>query len=346
MTDLNIEKSTEWSSHDVLRPRDLSEFGGQPRLVNELGVVLGSAKARAKLPDHLLFAGPPGLGKTTLANVVAHELGLPLLTTSGPAIERPGDLAAMISGIVGTSVLFIDEIHRLGRQTEELLYPVMEDGTLDLVTGDAPNTRILRLETAPLVIIGATTQLGLLASPLRDRFGYLGRLELYEDDALANIVQRSARMTDLVLTDEAALAVASRSRGTPRVANALLRRVHDVAIMENADTIDLDLVRKALEFFGIDDLGLDTLAIRILGALCTQFNGGPTGVATLAASVGEAAVTLEEVYEPFLMRKGLLIKTKQGRMATPLCYQHLDLAVPAKALQIGSQIPLEVPEPS
>ena len=220
----------------------------------------------------------------------------------------------------------------------------MEDGALDLMSGDGPSARILRLDTAPLVVIGATTQLGQLAAPLRDRFGYLGRLVLYDDDALARIVLRSAKLTDLEISDEAARAVAMRSRGTPRVANALLRRVGDVAITEGASTIDLALVDRALELFAIDELGLDVLAITILTVLCTQFNGGPTGVGTLASAVGEAVITIEEVYEPFFMRKGLIARTKQGRVATPACYTHLGLEVPAKALALSAQVPLDVPD--
>lgn len=326
------ERTTQWQGHDALRPRDLDSFTGQRELVRELRVVLGAAREAGRLPDHLLFAGPPGLGKTTLAHVVAHELGLNIISTSGPAIARPGDLAALVSGINHPSVLFIDEIHRLELATEELLYPVMEDGYLDLIVGEKKNGRALRVPLEPLVVVGATTQFGLLGAPLRDRFGYIGRLRLYDDEALAAIVTRSAHLLGLEIDEDAARAVAGRSRGTPRVANVWLRRVRDVAVLGEHPRVTIEVVEEALELFGVDSIGLDALGREVLSALCTQFNGGPVGLSTLAAAVGEAAVTLEEVYEPFLMRRGLLARTPRGRVATPAAYAHLGLTPPISRL--------------
>jgi len=317
---------------EELRPTALSEFGGQPDVVRELGIVLGAAKQRGELADHLLFSGPPGLGKTTLAGIVARELGLSLVATSGPAIERPGEIAALLTGLGPKSCLFIDEIHRLPKSCEEVLYTAMEDGHLDLMVGEGAKARSVRIALEPFLLIGATTQAGMLSAPLRDRFGFAPRLRLYDDEALANIVERSAKILGIGLDRQGALLVASRSRGTPRVANKLLKRVRDWAQMHEHEQIDAVVADKALADFGIDAAGLDYLGREILSALCVKFGGGPVGLNTLAAAVGEAAGTLDEVYEPYLMHRGLLMRTPRGRCATEAAFAHLGLAVPARFL--------------
>lgn len=320
---------------DALRPATLAEFAGQPDVARELGIILGAARARGELCDHLLFAGPPGLGKTTLAHIVAAELGAPLVTTSGPAIERPGDVATLLTGLPERSVVFVDEVHRLPRVAEELLYSAMEDRCLDVIVGDGPKARSLRLPLNPFVLVGATTQEGLLSGPLRDRFGFTLRLRLYSDEALAGIVARSAELLGVRLTGGAAAAIAARSRGTPRLANRWLRRVRDWAQTEGRDVVDADAAVDALGAFGVDALGLDQLGRDILTALCVRFGGGPVGLNTLAASVGETPTTLEEVYEPYLMRRGLLARTPRGRVATADGFAHLGLPAPPAALLGG-----------
>jgi Holliday junction DNA helicase RuvB len=315
--------------------------------VSHLRIVLGAAASRGELPDHMLFSGPPGLGKTTLAQIIARECGVELVTTSGPAIERPGDLAALLSGVQRPSVVFIDEIHRMPRTVEEILYPAMEDGMLDFIVGEGVKARSVRLPLAAMCIVGATTQMGMLSAPLRDRFGFVARMQLYGRDDLSAIVRRSADLLGSAIDGDAAGVVASRSRGTPRVANMLLRRVRDWAQFNDVATVDAATAGAALDAFGVDALGLDRLGLDILTALCTTFRGGPVGVTTLAAAVGEAPQTLSEVYEPYLMHCGLLARTPRGRMATPEAFEHLNLAVPASmaAPQTGGEAPLlEFPE--
>ncbi len=309
---------------DPLRPQTLSEFGGQPDISRELGIVLAAAKARNELPDHILFSGPPGLGKTTLAHVCATELGKEVVVTSGPAIERPGDVASLLTGL-GSRVLFIDEIHRMPRQAEEILYPAMEDGRLDLIIGEGAKARTVSIPLTPFVLIGATTQSGLLSAPLRDRFGFTPRLQLYSAEDLSRIVSRNADLLGVSLNGDAAGVIATRSRGTPRIANRWTRRVRDWAQVEGITDVDGAAAAAALEAFGVDSIGLDTLGRELLTALCTQFAGGPVGVATLAAAVGEAVTTLEEVYEPFLMNQGMLARTPRGRIATDAAWAHLNL---------------------
>lgn len=313
---------------DPLRPTTLEDFGGQPDVTRRLNILLSAARHRDELADHILFAGPPGLGKTTLANIVASELSVPIHTTTGPTLEKPGDLAAFLSGIGQPSVVFIDEIHRLARPVEEILYPAMEDGVLDLTIGQGDRVRTVRVPLPPFTLIGATTQTGLLSAPLRDRFGYTARLNLYDEDDLADIVARSARLLELSVTEDATRQVATRSRGTPRVANALLRRVRDYAQHNSLDHIDTKIAQEALDEFGIDPVGLDQLGLRILEAICTKFNGGPVGANTLAAVIGESPATLEEVYEPYLLHLGFLARTPRGRIALRGAWEHLGLDPP------------------
>ena len=308
-----------------LRPQHLADFVGQRELVGHLEVVLGAARARGHSVDHLLFAGPPGLGKTSLAAIVANELGVGLRVTSGPVLTRPGDLAAMVSDLDEHDVLFIDEIHRLPRAVEEVLYPAMEDHRLDVLLGRGPSARSIRLELPDFTLIGATTRTGLVAAPLRDRFGFVGQLDLYEPDELERIILRSAALLGVPVSPAAAVVVAGRSRGTPRIANRLLRRVRDFAAVSGAEAVDESTAVAALELFGVDERGLDKLDRRILGLLCQQFRAQPVGLLTLAHALGEEPATLEDAYEPYLLRSGLLVRTPRGRVATEAAYRHLGL---------------------
>jgi Holliday junction DNA helicase RuvB len=312
-----------------IRPGRLPEFTGQDQLVRDLNVLLGAAKRRNQCPDHILLAGPPGLGKTTLAGIVAAELGLPFVATSAPAIAKPGDLLALLTGIKVPSVVFVDEIHALDRKAEELLYTAMEDGHVDMIIGEGMSSRTVRIDLAPFTLIGATTQMGSLSGPLRDRFGFLGRLLPYDATELARIVTRSAGLLGIGIEADAALTIAGRSRGTPRVANRWLRRVRDWAETHDKNTITGDDARTALEEFGIDELGLDPLARDILQTACANFGGGPVGIATLASAVGEAESTIVEVYETHLMREGLIMRTRSGRVVTEKGWRHLGLIPPA-----------------
>lgn len=316
-------------SANAMRPTTLADFGGQDQLVRDLKVLLGAARERRECPDHILLAGPPGLGKTTLAQIVANELALPLVTTSAPAIAHPGDLLAILTGVNTPSVVFVDEIHALNRKAEELLYSAMEDGHVDMVIGEGVNTRTVRLNLQPFTLIGATTQMGLLSAPLRGRFGFHGRLLPYTDDELTAIVSRSAGALGVVCEPGAAAIIAARSQGTPRIANRWLRRVRDWVQVHGEGELTAVNTRRALDEFGIDELGLDPLARDILQTAVAQFTGGPVGVTTLAAAVGEAETTLADVYEPHLMREGLLSRTRQGRVVTEKGWRHLGLTPPA-----------------
>jgi Holliday junction DNA helicase RuvB len=315
-----------------LRPGSLGDFVGQRDLVRHLEIVLGSAKARHQSADHLLFAGPPGLGKTSLAGIVAVEMGSGLRITSGPVLSRPGDLAALLTDLQDGDVLFIDEIHRLPRAVEEVLYPAMEDRRLDVMIGRGPSARSIRLDLPNFTLVGATTRTGLVAAPLRDRFGFIGQLDLYEVDELAVIVERSAVLLEVVLRGEASSTIASRSRGTPRIANRLLRRVRDFAAVVGHPYVDDAVAVEALELFGVDEYGLDKIDRRILSLLCEQFSNQPVGLTTLAHACGEEPATIEDAYEPYLLREGFLIRTPRGRVGTEKAYQHLGITPRANGL--------------
>lgn len=311
-----------------VRPRRLAEFVGQPQLKEHLEIVLEAARRRGQPADHVLLCGPPGLGKTTLAGIVAAEMGVSLRVTSGPALLKGGDLVAILSDLAEGDVLFIDEIHRLGRAVEEILYPAMEDFQVDIMLGKGPMARSIRLDLPKFTLVGATTRTGMITGPLRDRFGFVARLDYYEPVELEAIVVRSGRILDVALRDDAAREIARRSRGTPRIANRLLRRVRDFAEVRREGIVDQEAADAGLTTFGVDELGLDKVDRAILSAICQRFGGGPVGVNTLAVSVGEEPETVEDVYEPFLLQLGLLMRTPRGRVATPAAWQHLGLAVP------------------
>jgi len=318
-------------AEESLRPRRLDEMVGQQRLRENLGVFVRAARERGESLDHLLFHGPPGLGKTSLARIVASEMGAQFRSTSGPAVERPGDLAALLSNLEPGDVLFIDEIHRLSPAVEEILYPAMEDFQLDLLIGEGPSARSIRLDLPCFTLVGATTRAGLLGSPLRDRFGWTARLEYYPVDDLARIVERSARLLEVALESDAAREIGARSRGTPRIANRLLRRVRDFAAVSEdpAGPVGLEAVRYALERLAVDAAGFDGLDRALLETLLEKFDGGPVGLDTLAAAVGEDRGTLEDVVEPFLIHQGFLDRTPRGRVATRRAYEHFGRPAPA-----------------
>ena len=313
----------------TLRPKTLDQYVGQERVRENLRVLIDAAKSREEPLDHVIFSGPPGLGKTTLATVLANEMGSKLHTTSGPAIERTGDLAAILTNLEAGDVLFIDEIHRLNHSIEEVLYPAMEDFSLDIVIGKGPAARSIRLDIPRFTLVGATTRTGLLTGPLRDRFGISFRLDYYTVEELAKIVERSAEILGVGIDHDSAVEVASRSRGTPRLANRLLKRVRDYAQVRADGTISWQVASEAMTFFEIDELGLDWMDVKILTALCSTFRGRAVGLSTVASAVGEDASTIEDVYEPYLLQRGLIIRTPQGRRATPGAFEHLGMEVPA-----------------
>ncbi|MGE4170478.1 MAG: Holliday junction branch migration DNA helicase RuvB [Candidatus Margulisiibacteriota bacterium] len=322
------DKTSDDTKELTLRPQRLHQFIGQPKIKQNLSIFIDAAKQRDESLEHVLLYGPPGLGKTTLANIVSHEMNVNIKTTSGPAIERPGDLAAILTNLEKGDILFIDEIHRLNRTVEEVLYPALEDYELDIVIGKGPSARSIRIDLPPFTLIGATTRAGLLSAPLRDRFGIIERLEFYDISDLKVIISRAADILNCPLDDEAAAEIAKRSRGTPRIANRLLKRVRDWAQIKTNGTIHFGLIHDALTGMGIDHFGLDEIDRKYLSTIITKYNGGPVGVDTIAASIAEESDTIEDVYEPYLLQLGFIERTNRGRMARPAAYEHLGYALP------------------
>ena len=319
---------TERAEETSLRPRRLEEFVGQARLREHLEIMLSASRKRAQALDHVLLAGPPGLGKTSLAGIIAAELDVTLRVTSGPALERAGDLAAILTNLDDGDVLFIDEIHRLPRTVEEVLYPAMEDFQLDIVIGKGPSARSIRLDLPRFTLVGATTRSGMITGPLRDRFGFVARLDYYEPDELVTILHRASGILGVPVTPDGSAEIARRARGTPRIANRLLKRVRDYAEVRADGRVDAEVARAALTLFEVDELGLDKVDRAVLRALCEMFRGQPVGLGTLAVAVSEETETVEDVYEPFLLKQGLLLRTPRGRVATPAAFAHLGLGGP------------------
>jgi Holliday junction DNA helicase RuvB len=321
-------KDEDLSFEINLRPKTFDDFVGQERLKENLKVFITAAKQRSEALDHVLFCGPPGLGKTTLAGIVANELNVNIRSTSGPVLERQGDLAAILTNLSEFDILFIDEIHRLPRIVEEVLYPAMEDYQLDIIIGQGPNARTLKLNLPKFTLIGATTRTGLLTSPLRDRFGVINRLEFYDHSELKKIVLRSAKILGITIKDDAASEIAMRSRGTPRISNRLLRRIRDFAQVKGDGVIDLDITKKSLLSLDVDEKGLDDVDRKLLKTIIEKFSGGPVGVDTLSAALREDKETIEDVYEPYLLQEGFIERTPRGRLVTRHAYQHLKINIP------------------
>ncbi|MFD1781153.1 Holliday junction branch migration DNA helicase RuvB [Fredinandcohnia salidurans] len=331
MEDRIVSGSTNYEESAIeqsLRPQTLAQYIGQEKVKSNLSIFIEAAKMRQETLDHVLLYGPPGLGKTTLATIIANEMGVNIRTTSGPAIERPGDLAAILTALEPGDVLFIDEIHRLQRSIEEVLYPAMEDFCLDIVIGKGAGARSVRLDLPPFTLVGATTRAGSLSAPLRDRFGVLSRLEYYTENQLAEIVTRTAELLEVEIDEHAAHEIARRSRGTPRIANRLLRRVRDFAQVRGNGTITTQMADTALELLQVDRLGLDHIDHKLLRGIIEKFRGGPVGLETIAATIGEEAHTIEDVYEPYLLQIGFLQRTPRGRIVTELVYRHFQIEVP------------------
>ncbi len=325
------DESDEEVSYELsLRPSSFEEFVGQSKIKSNLSVFIEATKNRQEALDHVLFCGPPGLGKTTLANIISQEMGVNIRSTSGPVLERPGDLAAILTSLSEHDILFIDEIHRLPRIVEEVLYPGMEDFQLDIIIGQGPNARTLKLSLPRFTLIGATTRTGLLTSPLRDRFGIISRLDYYDAPDLKQILLRSSKILDIEISDDAAGEIARRSRGTPRIANRLLRRVRDFAQVKSNGKIDMPVTKNSLLSLDVDEKGLDDMDRKLLSTIIDKFGGGPVGVETLAASLREDRETIEDVYEPFLLQEGMLERTPRGRLATRNAYEHMGKSIPEK----------------